>query len=51
MVEILGKIAKQNNITNTRIREIGKQNKLIFKKFMIWIARASHLIIIKNRRY
>ena len=33
MVEILSKVAKQNNITNTRLRETSKQSKLTFKKF------------------
>ena len=37
-------IAKQNDVSNTRLRESGKQNELTFKKFGIWITRASHLI-------
>ena len=44
MVEILSKIAKQNKVTNTRYRETDKQNKLTFKKFVVWITIASHLI-------
>ena len=44
LVDILKEIAKQNSVTNTRLRGTGKQNKLTFKEFVIWITRASHLI-------
>ena len=30
MVEVLSKVAKQNNITNTRLREISKQSRTNF---------------------
>ena len=41
---MLSKITKQNDVTNTRLGEISKQRKLIYKKFVILMTTASHLI-------
>ena len=44
IIEMLCKITKQNDVTNTRIGEISKQKKVIYKEFVILMTRASHLI-------